>query len=192
MTSPTPARTSRSCCCSRDDIEIVGAAADGAQAVEAAKQLKPDVVLMDINMPGMDGIAAAEAIGVQVPQTGVIMMSVQAEADYLRRSMLAGAREFLIKPFTRRRAGGGHPQGLRAGRQAPRSSAAGRATRQRRLRPSSRPPPQPEGKVIAVFSPKGGTGRTTIATNLAVALKSGDRASGWRWWMPASSSATWA
>ena len=62
--------------------------------------MHPDVVLMDINMPDMDGIAATEQLATEVPTASVVMMSVQGEADYLRRSMLAGAREFLVKPFS--------------------------------------------------------------------------------------------
>ncbi len=149
------------------DIEVVGVAADGAQAIEVAKQLKPDVILMDINMPGMDGIAAAEAISVQVPHSQVIMMSVQGEADYLRRSMLAGAREFLIKPFT----GDDLVEGIR------RVYELGAVKREMSPAASAAAPVAapvsagPMGKIIAVFSPKGGTGRTTIAVNLAVALK---------------------
>ena len=152
-----------------NDIEVVGAAADGAQAVEAAKQLKPDVVLMDINMPVMDGISAAEAIGVQVPQTQVIMMSVQGESDYLRRSMLAGAREFLIKPFT----GDELVEGIRHVYElgALRREAAPAVAAPTNAAPQPVAPPPAEGKVFVVFSPKGGTGRSTIAANLAVALK---------------------
>src|SRR5215217_455650 len=82
------------------DVEVVGAAAGGPEAIEMATALKPDVVLMDINMPGMDGITATEKLAADVPTAAVIMMSVQGEADYLRRSMLAGAREFLVKPFS--------------------------------------------------------------------------------------------
>jgi pilus assembly protein CpaE len=156
-----------------DDIEIVGAAANGALAVEAAKQLKPDVMLMDINMPVMDGITAAEAIGVQSPQTGVIMMSVQGEADYLRRSMLAGAREFLIKPFTGDELVEGirHVYELGAQRREAAPAAAALAAQQAIIaaQPAAAAPTQ--GKVFAVFSPKGGIGRSTIAANLAVALK---------------------
>ncbi len=55
---------------------------------------------MDINMPDMDGITATERLSAEVPSAAVVMMSVQGEADYLRRSMLAGAREFLVKPFS--------------------------------------------------------------------------------------------
>ena len=82
------------------DIEVVGAASSGAQALQLAAELMPDVVLMDINMPDMDGIAATERLSAEVPDAAVVMMSVQGEADYLRRSMLAGAREFLVKPFS--------------------------------------------------------------------------------------------
>src|ERR1700675_988786 len=82
------------------DVEVVGSAASGAQALEMAVRLSPDVVLMDINMPDMDGITATEKLSAAVPAAAVVMMSVQGEADYLRRSMLAGAREFLVKPFS--------------------------------------------------------------------------------------------
>src|SRR6516164_6260908 len=82
------------------DIEVVGSAASGTEAISMAGELRPDVVLMDINMPDMDGIAATEKLSTQVPTAAVVMMSVQGEADYLRRSMLAGAREFLVKPFS--------------------------------------------------------------------------------------------
>ena len=82
------------------DIDVVGAAASGREAVEMAVRLSPDVVLMDINMPDMDGITATEQLSATAPGAAVVMMSVQGEADYLRRSMLAGAREFLVKPFS--------------------------------------------------------------------------------------------
>src|SRR5215510_12417916 len=82
------------------DMEVVGSAASGAEAIELATSLAPDIVLMDINMPDMDGIAATEKLATTAPLSSVIMMSVQGEADYLRRSMLAGAREFLVKPFS--------------------------------------------------------------------------------------------
>src|SRR4030088_1642039 len=82
------------------DMTIVASADGGQQAVEFAKKERPDVILMDINMPDMDGITATEIIANTVPESPIIMMSVQGEQDYLRRSMLAGAREFLVKPFS--------------------------------------------------------------------------------------------
>ncbi len=159
-----------------DDIEVVGVAGNGKEGVEQVANLHPDIVLMDINMPGLDGIGASETISNQFPQVQVIMMSVQGESDYLRRSMLAGAREFLIKPFSSeelatsirrvyqlaatRRVMAPPPPTPTATVEAGGTSAAPAA------------PPKPQGcKIIAVFSPKGGAGATTIAVNLAVALR---------------------
>jgi pilus assembly protein CpaE len=148
------------------DIEVVAKAGTGREAVAMAKQYQPDVVLMDINMPDMDGIAATEALLSQVPTTQVIMMSVQGEQDYLRRSMLAGAREFLIKPISAEDL-------YNAIRHVHRLQ-----TTQRRYVPSG-PGDQgassegggQQGQIIAVFSPKGGVGTSAIAANLAVALR---------------------
>ena len=149
------------------DIEVVGAAASGADAIETAARLSPDVVLMDINMPDMDGITATEQLASAAPTAAVIMMSVQGEADYLRRSMLAGAREFLVKPFSSDELTASIRQ-VHARERDKQSRivavpAAGSAN-------GSHPPEAgPSGQVVAVFSPKGGVGRTTVAVNLAVA-----------------------
>jgi pilus assembly protein CpaE len=145
------------------DVEVVGAAASGAEALELAEKLRPDIVLMDINMPDMDGIAATERLSTDVPTAAVIMMSVQGEADYLRRSMLAGAREFLVKPFSSDEL----ITSIRQVYQREREKL-GRyvlATTRSSIADGEREP----GRIVAVFSPKGGVGRTTIAVNLAVA-----------------------
>src|SRR3954467_479984 len=81
-------------------MSVAGTAGGGQEAVNLAKKVRPNVILMDINMPDMDGITATEIISNTVPESPIIMMSVQGEQDYLRRSMLAGAREFLVKPFS--------------------------------------------------------------------------------------------
>ena len=83
-----------------DDIEVCGTAGDGKEAIEQAHKLHPDIILMDVNMPSMDGIQATELLAQELPASPVIIMSVQGERDYLRRAMQAGAREFLIKPFS--------------------------------------------------------------------------------------------
>jgi pilus assembly protein CpaE len=83
-----------------EDIEVVATAGNGREAVDEAKRLHPAVVLMDVNMPEMDGIQATEVLASEAPGSPVIIMSVQGERDYLRRAMQAGAREFLIKPFS--------------------------------------------------------------------------------------------
>src|SRR5690606_10050911 len=74
-------------------------AASGEEAIMLAGELSPDVVLMDINMPGIDGIKATEEISLSVPDTIVIIMSVQGETEYVRMAMAAGARDYLCKPF---------------------------------------------------------------------------------------------
>ena len=151
------------------DIDVVGAAASGAEAITMAVALVPDVVLMDINMPDMDGIATTELLAVKCPTAAVVMMSVQGEADYLRRSMLAGAREFLVKPFSSDELTASIRQVWSRERDkqiriaAPIAAAAAGGGGGAGGEP---------GIVVAVFSPKGGVGRTTIAVNLAVAAAS--------------------
>jgi pilus assembly protein CpaE len=151
------------------DIEVVGAAASGREALEIAAQLMPDVVLMDINMPDMDGISTTERLAAEVPTASVVMMSVQGEADYLRRSMLAGAREFLVKPFSSDEL----TASIRQVYTRERDKLSRIATQPVAGVASRGPSPDREdgepGRVIAVFGPKGGVGRTTLAVNLAVA-----------------------
>ena len=157
------------------DIEVVGAAASGREAIEMAKEMTPDVVLMDINMPDMDGISATERLSAEVPSAAVVMMSVQGEADYLRRSMLAGAREFLVKPFSSdeltasiRQVYTREQEKLSRIVVQPAAVAAAPVAPAPRPTNSVREEGEP-GRVVAVFGPKGGVGRTTLAVNLAVA-----------------------
>src|SRR5215208_4789799 len=149
------------------DIEVVGAASSGAQALQLAVQLTPDVVLMDINMPDMDGITATEQLAQTAPAAAVIMMSVQGEADYLRRSMLAGAREFLVKPFSSDELTASIRQvwTREKDKQTRYAPVVATTSGNGRNDDGSGDP----ANVVAVFSPKGGVGRTTIAVNLAVA-----------------------
>ena len=81
-----------------NDVEVVGIARTGKEAIQVSQELNPDVVLMDINMPDMDGIAATEAIRANQQSIQVIILSVQSDQNYMRRAMLAGARDFLTKP----------------------------------------------------------------------------------------------
>lgn len=157
------------------DMEVVGVAGTGREAIQLARELQPGIIMMDINMPDIDGITAVETISRDVPVAQVIMMSVQSEADYLRRSMLAGARDFLTKPFTgedliatirrvyrmsQSRAGAAPAMAA-----APIPQQAGRAA------PVAAPSAAREGNVVVVFGPKGGIGTTTLAVNLAIGLQ---------------------
>jgi pilus assembly protein CpaE len=152
------------------DIQVVGVAGNAREAIAKAAKLQPDIILMDINMPDMDGLRATEVILRQVP-TRVVMMSVQGEPEYLNRAMMAGARGYLIKPFSSEEL----ISTLRAAAQAPvlvSSSVQMPAMAQNTGRI------YPQGgdsaslrRLIAVYSPKGGVGRSIVACNLAVALR---------------------
>ena len=77
------------------DVEVVGAARSGKEGIQLAQELDPDVVLMDINMPDIDGITATETIRHKSPHIQVVILSVQGDQNYMRRAMLAGASDFL-------------------------------------------------------------------------------------------------
>ena len=152
------------------DIEVVAMVGSGEEAVEVVEEVRPDVILMDVNLPGIDGIAATTKVIERVPTVQVVMLSVQGETDYLRRAMMAGARDYITKPpsademidairraYKLKQQMGTGP--LRAGREA--SEAELEKKRSGAL----------EGKIISVYSPKGGTGCTTVAVNLAIALR---------------------
>jgi pilus assembly protein CpaE len=155
------------------DIEIVGTASNGHEAIDEARKLQPDIVLMDINMPDMDGIAASQEIVRVAPVSQVIMMSVQSEADYLRRSMLAGAMDFLTKPFTSEELTSSIHRVYEMGASRRATMPVAPATEEGRAMgtvvPARQPPPG--GKMLLIYSPKGGTGCSTVATNLAIALQ---------------------
>jgi pilus assembly protein CpaE len=135
------------------------------------KEHRPDIILMDINMPDMDGITASQRITGQYPGTQVIMMSVQSETDYIRRAMVAGARDFLTKPFSLDELLTAIHNAYQRKLEMPETAVVSR-------RPAIDGPGTviglgeelAEGNVITVYSPKGGVGCTTLAVNLAVSL----------------------
>lgn len=152
------------------DIEVVAAARTGKEAIQLAQESNPDVVLMDINMPDMDGIAATEQIRQKLPAVQVVILSIQNDQNYMRKAMVVGARDFLTKPP--------NPDELVAA-----IRRAGKVAREERSKSAQvfvSPQGIPNlamkssrlsrGKIIQVYSPKGGTGCTTIAVNLAVSL----------------------
>jgi len=150
-------------------VEVVGNARNGKEAIEMAGQLLPDVILMDINMPDMDGIAATETIRKKYPFIQVIILSVQTDPIFMRQAMLAGARDYLFKPpmiddltnAIRSAAVVAHEARTA---QIQQTSGLQRLGQQLGV----------EGKIIVVYSPKGGVGTTTVATNLAGSFKTPD------------------
>ncbi len=159
-------------------IEVVGTGRTGIEAIESAQKLKPDVIVMDINMPDMDGITATEAIRKKVPYIQIVVLSVQNDANYMRKAMLAGARDFLTKPpmideltAAIRRAGDlAHEEKLKQTPIFQPNAMTGPLSPQMMMRM----PQMIMGKIICVYSPKGGAGCTTLATNLGVGLKTQD------------------
>ena len=154
------------------DIEVAGVATTGREGIQLARDVTPDVVLMDINMPDMDGITATENILKEIPHIQIVILSVQGDPNYMRRAMLAGARDFLTKPpmvdeliAAIRRAGRMAHEEKQKGEDRHSADKGGLAGRAEFARQAAS-----YGKVIVVYSPKGGVGCTTLATNLAVTL----------------------
>jgi pilus assembly protein CpaE len=156
------------------DVEVVGVARTGKEAIQASQDLHPDVVLMDINMPDMDGISATEAIRAKQPAVQVVILSVQGDQNYMRRAMLAGARDFLTKP----------PMGDELISAIRRAGAMAQSEKSKSAQIAVAPISGnvgsmigyggPKGKIVTVYSPKGGTGCTTLAVNLALTLNNED------------------
>ncbi|MPM37725.1 Chemotaxis response regulator protein-glutamate methylesterase [bioreactor metagenome] len=136
-----------------NEAVIVGAAATAEETIQKAKALQPDIVLMDLNLPDMDGFAATEILSVEVPFSGIILMGSRSGHEDLRKAMLAGAKDYIVKPFP-------SEELFNAINQVYAS------TKRRRVETKK----MGEGKVITVFSPRGGVGKTVLSTNLGVAL----------------------
>jgi pilus assembly protein CpaE len=152
-------------------IEVLGGAQSGLEAIAQCEQLKPDVVLMDINMPDMNGIEATEAIRKKTPYTQIIILSVQDDPGYYRKAMLAGARDFISKPpMIDELTAAIHRAGAMAQEEKNKLIAYPGGGGKTGSLPYSNMP-MTLGKIIVIYSPKGGTGCTTIATNLAAALQ---------------------
>lgn len=156
---------------SEASIEVIEAVSDGESAVGLARRHKPDVVLMDLQLPGRSGIEATELITTLLPNTGVIMISQDGAPDSLRKAMIAGARQFVLKSTTRQEL-------VRTVREVHQTTVARRVLtgptpdlQVRTPTPSLANEPRRIGQIIAVFSPKGGVGVTTVAVNTALALR---------------------
>ncbi|MEW6547301.1 MAG: response regulator [Bacillota bacterium] len=130
------------------EVEVVGEAEDGPKAVAMAVTLRPDVMVVDLRLPGMDGAEVAEAVRGQVA-TAVVVVSVESTPDDFRRAMRAGARDYLVKPFSAEEL-------LTAIRAAGEGIGDLPAT-----------PLPASGALTVVFFGSGGVGKTTLAVNLA-------------------------
>jgi NarL family two-component system response regulator YdfI len=84
-----------------DGFELVGEATDGAEAVQLAGELHPDVILMDLRMPGMDGLTAIEQLAEKQPEIAIVILTTFNEDDLMVRGLRAGAKGFLLKDTDR-------------------------------------------------------------------------------------------
>ena len=82
------------------DVEVVAIASNGVQAVQMSKEQNPDIVVLDINMPELNGLEAFKQIKLIQPDTGCIIISAQKDAAILQEAMSIGVRDYLFKPFT--------------------------------------------------------------------------------------------
>ena len=83
-----------------EDVEVVAIASNGLQAVDMAKEQSPDILVLDINMPEMNGLAAFKEIAKFKPDAGCIIISAEKDSEILRLAMSLGIRDYLFKPFT--------------------------------------------------------------------------------------------
>jgi len=95
-----------------EDVELVGVAADGAEAVEQCARLRPDVVLMDLDMPRLDGIEATRLIAADQPQTAVVVLTAFSDRPRIMGALEAGACGYLLKDVDAEEVG----EGIRAAR----------------------------------------------------------------------------
>jgi DNA-binding NarL/FixJ family response regulator len=83
------------------DLEVIGEAVNGRHALELCRQLRPDVVLMDVRMPEMDGLSATRAIKKEMPAISILMLSAYESEDYRREAASAGATDYILKDADR-------------------------------------------------------------------------------------------
>jgi DNA-binding NarL/FixJ family response regulator len=83
------------------DLEVVGEAANGHHALELCRQLRPDLVLMDVRMPEMDGLTATREIKKEMPTISVLVVSAYESEDYRREAASAGATDYILKDAER-------------------------------------------------------------------------------------------
>ncbi|MFY9118743.1 MAG: response regulator [Syntrophomonadaceae bacterium] len=143
-----------------DVVDIVGEAADGNEALEKAGILEPELVLMDINMPKMDGIEATRKFSQQHPHIGVILISINDEIQNFRRAMLAGAKEYLVKPLS--------PEEISTAVRQVAELSRQKVAQGKSAEPDRPQPPPNDNRLITIFGTKGGVGKSVICTNLAV------------------------
>ncbi|MGI6685608.1 MAG: AAA family ATPase [Bacillota bacterium] len=140
------------------EFRIVGEAENGEEAQNKAKRLIPDIILMDDEMPGVDGLTATENIILNDPHVSIIMLSMYSSTEHLKRAMAAGAREYLVMPVV--------------GQELVETIKRVNYTEKmrRHLGQGKKKSATKDSQIITVFGSKGGVGKTTLCVNLAAYL----------------------
>jgi pilus assembly protein CpaE len=149
------------------DLTVVGVATTGQDAMRAAAELHPDVVVMEIDLPDVDGIQTAWLLGSKYPDCTVIILTAEHRPEYVQRAKVTGAQGYLLKPVH-------DPHEITDAIHTARLHAVGAPAHPGSAGLPTIPTasgPQPLGRRLALFSPKGGQGKTSIAVNLAVMLQ---------------------
>lgn len=140
----------------QDNIRVVAEARNGRETIDLVKEFQPHIVLMDINMPELDGLKASEILAKDFPNVQTVIMSIQSEQEYFRRAMKAGAKDFLVKPFSTNELVDTINNVFNSWlKDRPELFAS-----------------EPSADILTFFATKGGVGRTTLAVNLAASLAS--------------------
>ena len=145
-----------------EDIQVVAEVTNGEDALKKTRQLLPDVIIMDLNLSMMNGIAVTEKITLNNPDVAVIMVNSQEDFQLMKKAMLAGARDCLIKPF---RAEELLDAIQRTYQMEKKRIANFEAVKLNHMKYQNASP-----QIVTVFGTKGGVGKTTLSVNLAVEM----------------------
>ncbi|NLB54089.1 MAG: MinD/ParA family protein, partial [Syntrophomonadaceae bacterium] len=149
------------------EIDVIAEATDGKDVLEKIKTMEPEIVVMDVNMPGIDGIEATEYITLNHPNIYVVMISVDDNIQNFKKAMMAGAKEYLIKPLSPHELNDTVKKVAELGR---------KNTARNQAEPPGPKVPLKENRIITVFGTKGGVGKSTICANVAVTAAEKGRA----------------
>jgi len=143
-----------------DAVDIVDEACNGLEVMEKVEALNPEIVLMDVNMPIMDGIETTRELTIKYPQVAVVLISINDEIQNFRQAMLAGAKEYLVKPLSAEELNQAIHQVTEIIREASDNQPAEDVPLDLNRAKNH--------KIVTVFGTKGGVGKSVICTNLAV------------------------
>lgn len=145
-----------------NSIDVMTEAANGKEVIDKIKSMEPELVIIDLNMPEMDGIETTRYITIHYPQVFVIIISVNDDTPNFRQAMLAGAKEYLVKPLSAAELNTSVRQVAILNRKCIKTKPSELESNENGTRVK-------DNKLISIFGTKGGVGKSVVCTNLAVA-----------------------